>query len=846
MSDTHANDKQPVISDTLKRVLLYGSAAATILALAVALLMPEMIGPEGFVLAFGIAAVLIVLLYGLWAGGAEARKMAPEHVAKMQRDPAFALSVFNQTPDPMIVMGKRGEPVTANAAYKKLAERTLVQSPTGRPPAFELVVGGHPGLSGSAFRLARAARTKSGLAERLPGFEVDGEVLEFDAEVTPLDGGMSVLRLRDRAVRDDTGKARAPGVLGTAMLDHAPIGFFSADAKGKLHYMNQTLRVWLGVAVDAPHPQISDFTDTSPAAVLGAKGKAGNVSRTEVKLKARDGIVTPAVVVTSWEGEGAEAMSRSVVFGNGKAASPAGVAQAMEPAGRSGASSMDEVFANAPFGVARLDGPDMETAVIEDANPVLVSMTGGKAMPGTGFLGLFDLEDEAVRERFVNAPASGGAPVDVTLLGEPPRPVHVVLASDHAGRRIAYVSDQEGMKELETQLFQAQKMQAIGKLAGGVAHDFNNLLTVIQFNTDELFGRHPIGDPSYGELQQINQTVNRAKALVSQLLAFSRKQTTRAQNIDLAGFLSDFTVLLKQVLQESVQLELKHSREKLTIKADRGHMETALMNLATNARDAMKDRQNAKLLIRTSQQAAIPPEAAAGANPPDGPWVLIEVIDNGHGMDEETLGKVFDPFYTTKDVGKGTGLGLSTVYGIIKQSGGYLFAVSKVGEGTTFQIWLPAIAAEKREAQPVEAEAKKPRPAKKPSDLSGRGKILFVEDEAALRKVAAKTLAKRGYEVIEAGDGEEALDLAEEHAGTIDLMISDVVMPGMDGPTMLKEAREYLGDARIVFISGYAEEEFSDVLSRETEVSFLPKPFTLADLAAKVKEELSQGEAEES
>lgn len=843
MSELQSNAKQPVISDTLKRVLLYGSAAATILALAVALLMPEMIGPEGFVLAFGIAAVLIVLLYGLWAGGAEARKMAPGYVAKLQRDPPFALSVFDQMPYPMLVMGKRGEPVTANAAYKRLASQAGIASPTGRPPAFELVVGGHPGLSGSAFRLARAARTKNGIAERLPGFEVGGEVLEYDAEITPLEDGLAVLRLRDRSVRDDTGKARAPGVLGTAMLDNAPIGFFSTDVKGKMQYMNQTLRVWLGVAADAPHPAISDFTDTSPATVLGAKGKAGNVSRTEVQLKARDGILTPAVVVTSWEGEGVEAMSRSVVFGNGRAASPAGVAQAIEPAGRTAGLAMDEVFANAPFGVARLDSPDLESAVIEDANPVLVSMTGGKAMPGTGFLSLFDLADDDTRARFVGAPASGGAPVDVTLMGEPPRPVHVFLASDRAGRRIAYVSDQEGMKELETQLFQAQKMQAIGKLAGGVAHDFNNLLTIIQFNCDHLFARHPIGDPSYGELQQINQTVNRAKALVSQLLAFSRKQTTRAQNIDLAGFLSNFTVLLKQVLQESVQLELKHSRDKLTIKADKGHMETALMNLATNARDAMKDQKNAKLLIRTSQKASIPPEATAGANPSDGPWVLIEVIDNGHGMDEKTLGKVFDPFYTTKDVGKGTGLGLSTVYGIIKQSGGYLYAVSKVGEGTTFQIWLPAV--HTAEAAPVESEAKKAKPAKKASDLSGRGKILFVEDEAQLRKVAAKTLAKRGYEVIEAGDGEEALDLAQEHAGTIDLMISDVVMPGMDGPTMLQEAREYLADARIVFISGYAEEEFSDVLSRETEVSFLPKPFTLSDLAAKVKEELSRREDDE-
>ena len=388
-------------------------------------------------------------------------------------------------------------------------------------------------------------------------------------------------------------------------------------------------------------------------------------------------------------------------------------------------------------------------------------------------------------------------------------------------------------------------MHAIGQLAGGVAHDFNTLLGVIRLNCDELLGCHPIGDPSYGELQQINLTVNRAKALVQQLLAFSHKQTTQARPLDVAGFLSDVTMLLKQVMQESVKLELKHARDKLTVRADRRHLETALMNLATNARDAMKTRKGAQLTIQTSLQTAIPAEAAADKNPPMGDWVLIEVIDNGTGMEPDVLAKVFEPFYSTKGVGQGTGLGLSTVYGIIKQSSGYLHPVSKVGEGTNFQIWLPACDPKLLEKTEPAASEKKETLPKKPSDLSGRGKILFVEDEAALRSIAAKTLVKRGYEVLQAGDGEEALELAKEHAGTIDLMISDVVMPTMDGPTMLIEAREYLADARIVFISGYAKEEFSDVLSRETEVSFLPKPFSLAELATKVKQELAKKSGEE-
>ncbi len=839
MSLTQDNKPKPALSDTWKRVLLYGSAGSSIFALSVALLMPQVIGPEGFILAFGIAAVLVVVLYGLWSGGAAARNLSPSAIEKLDTDPPFALSVLESDEDALLVYSSRGEPFYANRKYRQLLQQAGLGSTYGRPPAFDRLVGGHPGLSAFAFRLAKAGRSGQARQERLPGFEINSEMLEFDASVSPLSGGQSLLRLTRRVSADKGSEGEYNPVSGTALLDEAPIGFFSANADGKTQYMNDTLRSWLGVSPNAPNPDAEDFIAGDAKRVLGQKGAPEDIVRSEVKLRARDNIETPAMIVTKWVDQDSIPSSSSVVFGNGRIAAPMGVAQALEPAGRGTGQSLDELLDAAPFGVARLDGRDADIAIIEDCNRALVQMTSGAATPGTAFLKILSSETEDPKTRLLQAKPGSATPTEVMLVGEPPRPAHLYLATDRAGRALVFLMDMTGWKDLETQLFQAQKMHAIGKLAGGVAHDFNTLLNVIRLNCDELLSCHPIGDPSFGELQQINQTVNRAKSLVSQLLAFSHQQTSRSEVMDVAEFLSEVSILLKQVLQETVTLELKHARDKLNIRADRRHLETALMNLATNARDAMKGRNNARLIIRTSSHETIPAEVAADKNPPEGSWVVIEVIDTGSGMEEDVLEKIFEPFYTTKQVGSGTGLGLSTVYGIIKQSGGYLHPISVVGEGTNFQLWLPAVDAKTLSDTEQSAKKKKTSIPKKPADISGRGKILFVEDEGALRSIAAKTLEKRGYEVLQAGDGEEALQLAKDHAGSIDLMISDVMMPNMDGPTMLSHAREYLADARIVFISGYAEEEFSDVLSKEEDVSFLPKPFSLEELATKVKGELA-------
>ena len=400
---------------------------------------------------------------------------------------------------------------------------------------------------------------------------------------------------------------------------------------------------------------------------------------------------------------------------------------------------------------------------------------------------------------------------------------------------MAYLVDISVRKSLEDQLLQSQKMQAIGQLAAGVAHDFNNLLTTIRLNTDELLGRHPVGDPSYRELHDINTTVNRAAALVKKLLAFSRKQTLRMELLNITDTLSDLSVPLRRSLGERVKLNVVHGRGLPLVRADKSQLDTVLLNFCVNARDAMEDQGGGEINISTQAVPRTVLEEAGVQNIKGQEFICLSFADTGTGMTEEVKSKIFEPFFTTKDQGKGTGLGLATVYGIIEQFGGYLTVDSVLGEGTTFKIYLPV--AEKAPNEIFEA-AKASKAISKPVDLTGQGNILFVEDEVSVRTIAAKTLRKRGYKVIEAGDGEEAFEILEDAEEPFDLMISDVVMPAMDGPTLLKKGRSLLGEARIVFISGYAEEEFSELLSEEPDVTFLPKPFTLAQLAEKVKAEI--------
>ena len=493
---------------------------------------------------------------------------------------------------------------------------------------------------------------------------------------------------------------------------------------------------------------------------------------------------------------------------------------------------LDAFAAASPFGAALLEGQDPFEAKIIEANPALTAVAGG-GEKGQAFGELIEPASRADAAQKLAAGQGSGAPVEVRLANDPARIAHLYL-SKNAGGWVAYLVDVSEQKQIELQLAQSQKMQAIGQLAGGVAHDFNNLLTAIFMQLDVLATRHPVGDPSYEGLNEIKQTSTRAADLVRKLLAFSRKQTVQREILDLGELISEFEVLLRRVLYEDVNLTTDYGRNLPQVRADRGQLETAVMNLAVNARDSVRAHGGGSVNIRT---ARVTQEQAQQLGYPtaQGDQAMIEVSDDGPGIPSDVMSKIFDPFFTTKPVGEGTGLGLATVYGIVKQSDGWISVDSKPGEGAAFRIFLPVhVPVPGVAATPVPAAPKRPVA----RDLSGAGRILFVEDEDAVRGVAAKLLRLRGYEVIEAASGEEALKLAEQHAGTIDLMISDVVMPGMQGPDLLKQARGYLGAAPVMFISGYAESEFSDLLEGEVNVSFLPKPIDIKTLAERVKQEL--------
>ena len=495
--------------------------------------------------------------------------------------------------------------------------------------------------------------------------------------------------------------------------------------------------------------------------------------------------------------------------------------------------TLDVLAAASPFGAALLDGPDPFIAKVAQANPALEEMARGKKLLGHSLAHLIDPKSrKEAAERLAGKPG----PVEVKLVGEPARTAQLYLARSE-GRLIAYLVDVSEQKQLELQLMQSQKMQAIGQLAGGVAHDFNNLLQAIQFRLDELLSRHPVGDPSYEGLNEIRQTAVRAADLVKKLLTFSRKQTVQRETLDLGEVIGEFEVLLRRLMREDVKLKTEYGRNLPLVRADKAQLETAVMNLTVNARDAIRGQGNSAGVVRIRTARVSRAEAMSLGYPdaPEGEYALIEVSDTGPGIPPEVMAKIFEPFFTTKPLGEGTGLGLSTVYGIVKQADGWIAVDSKPGQGACFRVFLPVFTPPAiSEAPPVQPVRAKP----KARDLSGAGRILFVEDEDAVRGVAARLLRARGYEVIEAADGEEALALAEQNAGTIDLLISDVIMPGLDGPSLLKKARPYLGSAPVMFISGYAEAEFSDILEGEAGVTFLPKPIDIKSLAERVKQQL--------
>ncbi len=788
-------------------------------------------------------------------------------VMPQRQSDSLARAFLNGHPDGTLITDEKGRIVYANAAYGALTgarkatevqtlETLLSRHRESNEALYRLVNGLREGREGrEEFRLLRAVG---------PGSNAGAHWYRLKARLLkPEEGDSKPLQIWQiidiTAEREDQERFFKELQNAIDYLDHAPAGFFSAGRKGEIFYLNATLAEWLGLDLTKFMPgsmNIGDLVAGEGLALIQSVQAEPGLKKTvtlDLDLRKSNGQSLPVQIihrVTSMR-DGAPGESRTIVLTrdkdseNGQSASAA-------------AMRFTRFFNNTPMAIASVNGDGkilrtnapflklfsnivsrddlergalMETIVQDSDRPQLAAALAA-AKDRQGDIPAIDSRtptDDARFFRFyVNA---------------------VIDQSDEAPEEaaIVYAVEVTEQKALEAQMAQTQKMNAVGTLAGGIAHDFNNVLTAILLSSDHLLLQARPADASFADLIEIKRNANRAAVLVRQLLAFSRKQTMRPTVLNLTDVVGDLRMLVDRLISgTNVKLDVEYGRDLWPVKTDLSQFEQVLINLCVNARDAMPD--GGTLTLRTRNLPAAEVAAFNYSYMPHEDMVLIEVTDTGTGIAPEIMDKIFEPFFTTKDVGKGTGLGLAMVYGIVKQSGGYIQPESEVGKGTTFRIFLPrhivepAVAAEAEAADQAVAtggaqivELVQP---KQPEDLTGSAVILLVEDEEAVRRGGKRMLETRGYTVHEAGSGVEALEIMEELEGKVDIVVSDVVMPEMDGPSLLRELRKNYPDLKFIFVSGYAEDAFARNLPPEAKFGFLPKPFSLKQLAVAVKETL--------
>ena len=612
---------------------------------------------------------------------------------------------------------------------------------------------------------------------------------------------------------------------GNLLMDRLPVGVLGLDETGSIVYVNRRMANWLGGQANL----FSDGQTTLSDLVIGDSVNG------EVSLKTKGGEPFRCTLVHGLVGEedgAGRVRSQAVAFPDPMPS------HEWEYALAESERRIRWLFDESPVPIVIGDLAGQVTGV----NAAFLEAAGQRreAVLGRSVVELIQPEDRDEMSRHLSKAVMGMAAtgqLEARIAG-----ARGILASVHihrmAGRSgengaiVLHFIDATEQKNLEEQFAQSQKMQAVGQLAGGVAHDFNNLLTAMIGFCDLLLSRHAPGDPSFADIMQIKHNSNRAANLVRQLLAFSRRQTLQPKVVNITDALADMSNLMRRLIGEKIDLDVKHGRELATVKVDPGQLDQVIINLVVNARDAMKD--GGLLTIRTSNEVNKENMHNGPEVMPPGDYVLIEVSDTGIGIPKDNLPRIFEPFFSTKERGQGTGLGLSTVYGIVKQTGGFIFVDSETGKGTTFRLYLPC-----HEGTEPDLTAKSvPTEEAAGRDLTGNGVILLVEDEDAVRVFCARALRNKGYEVVEAIHGENALEVQQKTGKPIDLVISDVVMPGIDGPSLIRMLREQRPDLKVIFISGYAEDTYRNALDEENGVHFLPKPFSLKELAAKVKEVL--------
>ncbi len=815
---------------------LWGVASMTGLG-TVAILVPHLVSES---IAVGASSVVALMLFG--AAGVTWHLFKKTRTESKQE--ILLREAFHSVLTPQLITDEKGNLVLANRAFRgwiDLGSKTAEAALSSRFSATPAVT--------AEFNQVRASLQKghAGIAE-LPVVR-GGKIIEWRRIVSrPIEGFSTYFHWRFEDISERRRMEKAMHDEQSKLIDfmaHAPVGIYSVDQHGLFRFVNKTLAEWLQVTPEdlvKGDVRLHDVFREAPkgvaahAIVAGAQGD----SRGETVMRRRNGTLFPV------------AITQTVVMGeDGKTLRTRSIVRDQSPEREwQQALSVSEhrfqrLFAEAPIGILLVDSKYTVMECNHAFHGIIRRPRGG--IVGTGMADLIAPPDRKQMMAKL-ADVLGGKdqtkPIEVKMVSDREVIAQVFVkrfglavkegATGDENGLMLYFIDATDQKQLQAQFAQSQKMQAIGQLAGGIAHDFNNLLTAMIGFCDLLLQRHKPGDQSFNDIMQIKQNGNRAANLVRQLLAFSRQQTLQPKVLSLADVLSELSNLMRRLIGAQVRLEMVQGRDVGLIKVDQGQLEQVIINLVVNARDAMPSGGTVTVRTRNHKQET---HVMRGQDDmPPGHYVIIEVSDTGIGIPPENIQRIFEPFFSTKEIGSGTGLGLSTVYGIVRQTGGFIAVDSVVGKGTTLNIYLPVYDEADGPAELAKAEESSRGEDRPGPDLTGAGTILLVEDEDAVRVFSCRALRNKGYNVLEARSGEEAIEVLGKEGDKVDLIVSDVVMPQMDGPTMYKHVRQQWPKIKVIFVSGYTEDRLREQFTSGETIYFLPKPFTLKQLAGKVKD----------
>ena len=765
-----------------------------------------------------LVAIMLISTLALFAALARLALQCRLHQSKLRWD-LYLKQGLEATSRAYLLVDEQGQEIIRNEAAKVFfgASDNILGPITARSADNERV-------SWDLNRLQEASARRISHHCETPLITTGGAFQEWvSISVMPLSLGGTMWLGEDISARraiDDV--IRHENEMLSDFVSFLPVGFYSADASGRIRYVNQRLAEWLGrKPEELVGKELKDVLGSTP----NPEG-----DRFDMRIKGRNDEIFQAFVIHSVFDEGGETLTRSVVVRD--LMSERNLERLLRVTER----RLRWLFDDAPVGIVLIE-PDGSIMKCNKAFSLMTDKGIGE-LHETLVTDYIAPEDRAQATEHIARAHMGDGPASTSLSVRMGSEGAIKTATLHVARGeedgaifgvTLHFIDTTEQHDLEIQFTQSQKMQAIGQLAGGVAHDFNNLLTAMIGFCDLLFLRHGPGDPSFADLMQIKQNANRAASLVRQLLAFSRRQALQPRLLDITEALADLSSLLRRLLGETIELRMNYARDAGAVRVDPGQFDQVIINLAVNARDAMPG--GGVLSISTWTVSITEPRLLGADTMPSGEYVVVEIADTGTGIPRENLERIFEPFFSTKPVGAGTGLGLSTVYGILRQTDGFIFVESQPGEGACFRIYLPWFELKEVEsashALHIDSAVR--------SDLTGKGCILIVEDEDAVRLFGARALKNKGYKVLEASSGEAALDVLREN-NDIDVLVTDVVMPGMDGATLARLVHIERPKIRVILMSGYSEDvALSDFLN-EDGVYFLPKPFSLAQLAGKVKE----------